>query len=161
MPDGVDFPPEVAVTAWVADPRIAVAADPFSLLVLTREQQGHTGVHDAWRVYHSDVNIANAKSALDVLVFFLQRYGMDVQIAGTTSKLFMYSRMPLAPGTSAVQVLGAKDGMRISSSQLMKIDTSTNPPVAEVAVVFAVNEGAIEDDLALHGVFLRSKPPKR
>ena len=137
------------MTAWVADSATASRDDPCSILVMTRDRSGERSVHEAWRVYHSDVDLSRARSAHDVFVAFLDRYGLDVQIAGVTRRLFTACRLPMAAsGNAGIRVLGDVDRRAVHSVEIMRLIPERAE--IEVTIAFAVDEKALRQDLAKH-----------
>lgn len=142
-------PSSDGMTAWVADSATASPDDPFSILVMTRDREGERSVHSAWRVYHGDVDLSRARSANDVFVAFLDRYGLDVQIAGETARLFTACRLPMAPaGNAAMKVMADVDRRHVHAVEIMRLI----PERAEidVTIAFAIDEKALRMDLARH-----------
>ena len=137
------------MTAWVADSATASPDDPFSILVMTRDRHGERSVHEAWRVYHRDVDLSRARSAHDVFVAFLDRYGLDVQIAGVTRRLFTACRLPMGPsGNAAMRVLGGVDQRKVHAVEIMRLAPERSE--IDVTIAFAIDEKALRDDLARH-----------
>ena len=139
------------MTAWVADSATASRDDPFSILVMTRDRNGERSVHEAWRVYHSDVDLSHARSAHDVFVAFLDRYGLDVQIAGVTRRLFTACRLPMAAsGNAGMKVLSDVERRAVHAVEILRLIPERSE--IDVTIAFAIDEKALRRDLARHAV---------
>ncbi|HEV8449483.1 MAG TPA: hypothetical protein VGQ44_21860 [Gemmatimonadaceae bacterium] len=137
------------VGVWVAAPMSLPRHDPSSLLVITRDRRGDRWVHDAWRVYHSDVDLRAARSAYDVLSAFLARYGLEVQLGNASRRLFLPCRVPMAATANAApRVLGALS--RPETRRLEIVRLVPERAEIEVTVAFAVDERSLRADIARH-----------
>lgn len=146
---GADISPSDRVTVWVANPLTSVPRDPSSLLVVTRDRRGDRWVHDAWRLYHSDVDLRRAQSARDVLTAFLDRYGLEVQIGALSRRLFLPCRLPMAAAANAsARVIGALSRPEIRRLEMLRLIPERAE--IEVGVAFAVDERSLRSDVARH-----------
>jgi len=78
--------------------------DTFSLLVFACRSMAHLDVIDAWRVYHSEVDLSHATTPLDVLKAFTEKYGYPITKAGldgVSQKFVLYARVPLRDTVTA------------------------------------------------------------
>ena len=146
---GADLVPSETVTAWVASPPMAVQRDPSVLLVVTRQRRAERRVHDAWRLYLSDIDLRQARSGSEVLSAFLDRYGLDVQLGTESRRLFLPRHVPMgADGNASARIAGADstDGARVL--EVFRL----NPERLEidVGVAFAVDEPFFRADVARH-----------
>jgi hypothetical protein len=141
------------VSVWVANPPMSSSRDPSSVLVVTRDQRGARWIHDAWRLYHSDLDLRHARTGCDVFATFLARYGLEVRIGDASRRLFLPCRLPMGRSANASpQVLGALARPETRGLQILRLVPERAE--IEVAIAFAVDEGAVRADLARH----RSSP---
>jgi hypothetical protein len=146
---GADFALAETVTAWVAHPPVASPRDPSSILVVARERNAERRVHDAWRIYHSDVDLSGARSGLEVLTAFLGRFGVDARIGDATRRLFLPSRVAMgAAGNSSMQCADAPPGGDIRPLEIVRLVPERLE--IEVTAAFAVDERALRSVLARH-----------
>jgi hypothetical protein len=146
---GAHTPPAEIVTAWVARPPVADPRDPSLLLVVTRDRRNDRRVHDAWRLYFSDIDLGRARSGFDVLEAFLERYGFAVQLGAESRRLFLPSRVPMGPaGNAAVRIDGAEPRAGVRPLEVFRLVPERVE--IEVAIAFAVNEAALRTDLERH-----------
>jgi hypothetical protein len=146
---GVQDTPFDTVTVWVAGPPTSVRGDSSSLLVVTRDRRGDRWVHDAWRLYHCDVDLRCARSARDVLIAFLDRYGLEVQIGDASGRLFLPCRLPMAAVANAsARVIGALSRPETRRLEILRLIPERAE--IEVGVAFAVDERSLRADVARH-----------
>jgi hypothetical protein len=144
-----EVPPTENVTAWVATPPMPDRRDPSVLLVVTRQRRNDLRVHDAWRLYLSDMNLGRTRSACDVLSAFLDRYGLDVQLGTESRRLFLPCRVPMGPvGNASVRIAGADPRAGVHALEVVRLVPERLE--IEVGIAFAVNEPAMRADLARH-----------
>lgn len=146
---GADLIPAETVTAWVATPPMPVQRDPSVLLVVTRQRRADRRVHDAWRLYLSDLDLRQARSGADVLSAFLDRYGIDIQLGTESRRLFLPRRVPMGSAGNASVRIGASEGTeRARVLEVLRL----NPERLEidVGVAFAVDEHSFRSDVARH-----------
>jgi hypothetical protein len=146
---GAEFPVPETITAWVAHPPVASPRDPSSILVVARERNAERRIHDAWRIYHSDVDLSRARSGVDVLTLFLARFGVDAQIGDATRRLFLPSRIPMGRASnSSMQFGGAAVAADIRSLEIVRLVPERLE--IEVTAAFAIDERALRGVLARH-----------
>ena len=121
----------------------------MSILILSRDEYYDTVVYGAWRIYHSEVDLAAARSAPDVLDAFLAKYGVELQVNGSRARLIKYSRFEVDDSHPTLRVRSS-DGQRVRITQLMRFSPDAPPPHLAVAVAFAVDETLLAADLARH-----------
>ena len=63
----------------------------FVMLVAAKRDGFRLDVHQAWRIYASRVDIAGVERPVDWLRRFADRYGADVEIAGTKAHFFLFT----------------------------------------------------------------------
>jgi hypothetical protein len=146
---GADLAPSETVTAWVASPPMIARRDPSVLLVVTRQRRTERRVHDAWRLYLSDIDLRQARSGGDVLSAFLDRYGLDVQLGAESQRLFLPRRVSMgAEGNASVRIGGSEPAEGARVLEVFRL----NPERVEieVGVAFAVNEHSFRADVARH-----------
>ncbi len=157
---GAEVPPAEIVTVWVSVPPVIVPHDPSALLVVTRERRGDRRVHDAWRVYLSDVDVTRARSGLDVLTAFLERYGVDVQLGTESRRLFLPCRVPMGPvGNAAVRVGGAAPQAGVRTLEVFRLIPERVE--IEIGAAFGVCETMLSADLGRHHWQRGTRTPSR
>jgi hypothetical protein len=149
LTEGAEIRPSESIIAWVATPPMPNPRDPSVLLVVTRDRKNDRRVHDAWRLYLSDLNLGRARSARDVLAAFLDRYGLDVQLGIESRRLFLPCRLPMGPtGNASMRIAGAESCGGVHPLEVFRLVPERAE--IEVGIAFAVNESALRADLARH-----------
>jgi hypothetical protein len=144
-----DGPPSERVAVWVAAPPTWSPYDPSTLLVVTRDRRGDRWIYDAWRIYHADVDLRAARSAVDVFSAFLARYGLEVQLGNESRRLFLPGRIPMAATSNATpRVIGELS--RPETRRLEIVRLVPERAEIEVTVAFAVDERSLREGVARH-----------
>ncbi len=106
-------------------------------------------MHDAWRVYHSDVDLGRVRSARDVLVAFLDRYGLDLRLGLEGRRLFTGGEVPMgSTANTRAQVVHAPEGAVVRTLEMLRLVPERAS--IEVTIAFAINETVLRRDLARH-----------
>lgn len=146
---GADVRPSESVRVWVASSPIPRPPDPSTVLVVTRDSRSERRVHDAWRLYSSDVELSGARCGYDVLTAFLDRYGVDVQLGDQSRRLFRRCRIQMGPvANAAVRVDDAEVGFGVRALEVFRLIPERTE--IDVDVAFAVDERRLRADLARH-----------
>lgn len=144
---GANLMASQSVRAWVASPATSETHEPSLVLVVTRDTREERRVHDAWRLYLSDVELSGARSAYDVLKAFLERYGLDVQLGTQSRRFFPPCRIPIGPaGNTSLHIQGAEPGFGVRTLEVFRFVPERAE--IEVGVAFAIDERRLRADLA-------------
>jgi hypothetical protein len=113
-------------------------------------------VGEAWRIFHSDVDLSKAKTPLDVLKSLVSKYGFEIQVGESRGAFFWHERVPILPNTRS-------EFLKIPKLPNTDFSVTWSPgPVVdntlEITYAFGINNTAYEVDLAKHGI--RTKPIK-
>jgi hypothetical protein len=122
----------------------------YSLLVFCTRVGYVQEVADAWRIYHSDVDLSKAKTPLDVLKALVRKYGFEIQVGERKGAFFWHERVPISPDTQT-------DFIKIPNEPNVDFAVTFSPgPVVdntlEVTYAFAINYRAYDADLVNHGI---------
>ncbi len=137
----------VTETASVWYAGLPAAPRASSILIVTRGRADEQRVHDAWRVYHGDVDLSRVRSARDALAALLGRYGLEMRLGLETKRLFTAGTVPMgATANTQAQVLNVPETAVVRTLEMLRLV----PEAAriEVTVAFAINETALRRDLA-------------
>jgi hypothetical protein len=86
----------------------------FVMLVAAKRDGFRLDVHQAWRIYASRVDIAGVERPVDWLRRFADRYGADVEIAGTKAHFFLFTSGRVPKSVTLVPTGGKKRPIMIS-----------------------------------------------
>ena len=111
-------------------------------------------------IFHSDVDLSRAKTPLDVLKAFIDKYGVEVQVGEKTGKFFWHEKVPLAPN-QITNFFGfpAPDPM-IDMSACVEPGGIIDG-VLQIVYAFGVNHTSYDADLLKHGIRLKPTREKR
>jgi hypothetical protein len=127
--------------------------DTFSLLVFACRSKAHLEVIDAWRLYHSEVDLSEATTALAVLKAFTEKYGKP--IAKNGGKFVLYSEWPLS--TTVIENKPIRDYFFVSQGS--GVDTKIerrywfareDRNVLQIAFAFVLRMDKYRSDLEMH-----------
>jgi len=125
----------------------------FSLLVMTQREGDTQSVETAWRVYHADVDLSQARSPLEVLRAFTEVYGMEFQVGDSPfAKFFLYSTVPWDDKTDTTFIggRGPMENRIFEQHVIVRVDKSSRLIV--VSLAYAIDIGRYTNDLRRHGV---------
>jgi hypothetical protein len=124
----------------------------YTLLVQAKRQKAELQISNAWRVYHADVKMEGVVTPLDVLLRFLDRFGVHVT-AGQSGRalLHLHVRIPVSEGrfqAFAIRESGLRPHSKVVGGGLVRVHSSGE--FAEAALVYAVNLTEYEEAVARH-----------
>ncbi len=124
-------------------------SDPFTILVQAQRNGATLGVNKAYKIYHSDVDLDDALSPLEVLLAFIDKYGVNITVGDETSKFVMYKSIPRT-GEDEINVFSfptnLEQGTKLASGFHFKLTEST----IDVAVGYMINETKYLANLKKH-----------
>lgn len=131
----------------------------YSLLVFCTRIGYKQQVGDAWQIFHSDVNITQAKTPLDVLRILVRKYGFEFKLGEKTGSFFWHERVqikdPSKPNTFLEIPKRPSVDMAVTWSP-GRIEKN----VLEVTYAFGINNTAYEADLREHGIIVKHSAPQ-
>jgi hypothetical protein len=148
-----DFP---AISVYAKHHGTSHSTDRFTLLVPTLRRGATQIVSAAWRVYHSDVDLADAHEPLDVLRAFVGTYGINFRVGNSPlRKFFFYEAFPLMPGGQRTDItrIEAANPLDVASMSFLRVSSLG---VIEVAIAYVIDRPPYINDLRKHGVQFRS-----
>ena len=114
---------------YLKTPPVRRSADSFSLMVLSMRKGAVQTVLNAWRVYHSDVNLSPPRRPLDVMIAFADRYGLPITVGSKTEKFILYEKFPVKGILS--EVIKGPSGVKLSLNQLtQRIQFTVDPDIS-------------------------------
>jgi hypothetical protein len=124
----------------------------YTLLVFCKRVGYLQKIHHAWHVFHSDLDLSNARSALDILKIFIDRYGIALTISEEHNKLFFYTRIPLETAEETeTKPIRLQKGVPIGSLSL-EFGASSDGTEVLIYWMFGVNYKQYDEVLLRHGV---------
>ncbi|TXG94650.1 MAG: hypothetical protein E6R09_16970 [Rhodocyclaceae bacterium] len=122
-------------------------SDPYSLLVDTHRVADEVRVIYAFRVFHSDIDMSDISTPLDLLKAFTERFGEDVVFEDEVAKLFLYRALPVGSNDWKVRLPHSSKPTDFRASQRLMASG-----VTEVAIAYAVGLTEYVASLRGHGV---------
>jgi hypothetical protein len=124
-------------------------------MLVTARRHGYTlTATSAWSVYHSDVNVVNARTPLDVLQAFVETYGVPFRVGNSVPKKFYhYEVIPLADGQQGTDIFSLPPGAKQVEGEMVFRVTPLR--VAEVRAAYTIDIPRYVADLQRHGVNAR------
>lgn len=123
--------------------------DPFSLLVQALRDGAKLNVQHAFKIYHSDLDFDTRQEPLDLLLAFVDKYGLRITVGDETGKFVMYKTVPHhgSPISSNFFNFHADDEPTAFRSGFhIKLTENT----IEIAVGYVINETKYLSDLEKH-----------
>jgi len=133
-------------------------SNTYSLLVFCHRVGYVQRVGEAWRIFPSDVDLTTAKSPLDVLKAFVNKYGIEIQVGNKKGLFFWHEHITLGPDKEYNVVQFNRPDPNTDMSTTFEVGKVTDN-MLEVLYAFGINHTAYDADLIKHGV--RIKPSKQ
>ncbi|MCX5890871.1 MAG: hypothetical protein NTY36_15705 [Deltaproteobacteria bacterium] len=150
-----------SVSIYLKTPTSQKSAEIYSILVLSNRTGSTQNVVDAWPIYHSDVEIFNCQSALEVLKVFIDKYGIKFEFASKKTKFIFYDKISLSKDElddllkHKRDIRGIlrydRDNYKYSRMDFM-FRFEEEPPSLSVAIAFIINIEKLVNDLNKHGL---------
>jgi hypothetical protein len=121
--------------------------DPFTILVQAERAGATVKVQHAFKVYDSDVNLDYVREPLDLLLVFIEKYGVQITVGDETGKFVMYKSIPHDVQKQGINFFQAHTGNADFRSGFHVMFTRNT---VEVAVGYVINETAYLADLKRH-----------
>ena len=125
-------------------------SDPFDILVQTKRTGSTLEVNKAFKIYHSNVDLVGSLTPLDILLAFVNEYGVNITVGDETSKFFLHKSIPRANSLDGTNFLSIpenfENGASLSSGFHVKVTEST----IDVAVGYMINDTKYLADLEKH-----------
>lgn len=152
-PDGVEhlLPEQFGITGdavslYYVEWETVKSGETSFLLILTRRKGYKQTVADVIRFFESDVP-TQAKTPLELLKAFVERYGVVQQIGDRAAKFFLYEVIPFfGKPANFLQFPAQSEGAVTLTRCFVKFSQNT----AEVAIAFTINEREYLADLRKH-----------
>jgi len=124
----------------------------FALLVIG-QKSGHTiFVVNAWRFYHSRLDLESARNPLDYLMMFVELYGIPITIGLETGKFFLYEKIETHKGTRMDEIIKIPKDDSGGGFVCYVFQKSSIEQLYELALVFVIDRIRYVSDLRKHGV---------
>lgn len=155
-PKGHELEDNKALSLYIKTYKLRKKEDVYTLVVLSNREGYKQILLDAWRVYHSDVDLTKTKTPLDVLRAFVSEYGFTIRVGDKTSKMFLYEEVQVEKGKK--------------TSDLMQVETPNKeagqaswlsegiPGGVRLVIALSINQEKYRADLIRHGVRLPEWP---
>jgi hypothetical protein len=123
--------------------------DPFSILVQALRDGAKLIVQHAFKIYHSDLDFDKEQEPLDLLLKFVDKYGLRITVGDETGKFVMYKSVPHygSPISGNFFDFNADDEPTAFRSGF-HIKATEN--TIEIAVGYVINETKYLGDLEKH-----------
>ena len=145
---GVFGPTDNAISLFVKE--YDNQPDPFTILVQAKRNGSTLTVQRAFKIYHSDVDLSEATTPLEVLLAFVDTYGVEITVGDETRKFIMYKSIPRGDPPKDVNffsVPGRFDsGTKLNSGFHFMVTENT----IEIAVGYMINETKYLADMKKH-----------
>ncbi len=118
-------------------------------LIVVAQRQGFVQlIQEAWILYHVDVDITQAKTPLDMLKLFVQKYGENMMVAGKEGSFFWEEKIPIVFGKPS-------DIMRIPNTDkhndwIACTQIKENDGFVEIGHAYSINLTKYKADLRKH-----------
>jgi hypothetical protein len=134
-------------------------SNTYSLLVFCHRSGYVQKVGEAWRIFPSDVDTSTAKSPLDVLKAFVNKYGLEIEVGDRKGLFFWHEHVARSQGSNSETNLIRfnKIDPTIDMSTTFEVGKLDSTGI-EIFYAFSINHTAYDADLAKHG--FRIKPSK-
>ncbi len=151
------------ISLYLKTPIYQKSNDIYSILVLTDRLGATQSILDAWRIYHSDVNISSCQSAIDVLKAFIDKYCIEFDFLSIhKTKFILYEKIAISnEKASELLSLGhepfklikynRKEGCVYNARFLFGI-MKGEFSFFEVAIALVLDINKFTNDLKRHGV---------
>jgi hypothetical protein len=125
-------------------------SDPFTILVQTKRTGSTLEVNKAFKIYYSDVDLVHSLTPLDVLLAFVNEYGVNITVGDETARFVLHKSIPRGDSQQGIDVFSVpgkfESGTNLSSGFHFKMTEST----FEVAVGYMINDTKYLADLEKH-----------
>ena len=121
--------------------------DPFTSLVQAERAGATLKVQHAFKIYDSDVDLDHAREPLDILLAFIEKYGMKITVGDETGKFVMYKSIPHDVRKRGMNFFEAHTGAADFRSAFHVMFTHNT---VEIAVGYVINETTYLADLKRH-----------
>ena len=127
--------------------------DPHSLLILADRAKDVLTIHQGWLIFHSDVDVSNTKTPVDLLRAFVAQYGVEIMVAGRPEGKFLLYRSfdHIRPNTQ-FELLRPHTPPSTPLDSNFSFRHSTVDAKIEVALAFSIDVLKYAADLRKHGI---------
>jgi hypothetical protein len=133
-------------------------SNTYSLLVFCHRSGYIQKVGEAWRIFPADVDTSTAKSPLDVLKAFVNKYGLEFQLGDRKGLFFWHEHIARPQGSSQANLVTfSRLDPTINMSTTFEVGKLDSTGI-EILYAFSINHSAYDADLVKHGIKIR--PPK-
>jgi hypothetical protein len=123
--------------------------DPFTILVQALRDGTKLTVQHAFKIYHSDLDFDKRQEPLDLLLAFVDKYGLRITVGDETGNFVMYKRVPhhgLPISTNFFNFHADNEPTAFRSGFHIKVTENT----IEIAIGYVINETKYLTDLKKH-----------
>jgi len=121
--------------------------DPFTILVQAERAGATLQVNHAFKIYDSDVDLDHAREPLEVLLAFIEKYGVHITVGDETGKFVLYKSIPHDVRKRGMNFFQAHSGNAAFRSGFHVMFTDNT---VEIAVGYVINETTYLADLKRH-----------
>jgi hypothetical protein len=107
-------------------------------------------VDRAFKIYHSEVDLDDALDPLEVLLAFIDKYGVDITVGDETGKFVMYKSIPLGNPPKDVNFFSVPGAVESGTNLRSGFHFKATENTLEVAVGYMINETKYLADLEKH-----------
>ena len=124
--------------------------DPFTILVQALREGAKLTVQHAFKIYHSDLYFDKRQEPLDLLLAFVDKYGLRITVGDETGKFVMYKRVlhQGSPLRTKFFNFHADDEQPTAYRSGFHVKFTEN--TTEVAIGYVINETKYLTDLKKH-----------
>jgi hypothetical protein len=125
----------------------------WDLVFAMREKRTMTAL-SGWRIYRSELAEefdVDGATPLDLLMAFVERYGLPVSVSGMTERKFiLYKRIPVGEGEDPKKILRIQAPEGIDFEQHMLVRVNDSPRSIDVSVAFMIDVTSYKESLDRH-----------
>ena len=133
--------------------QISPGQDSYTLLVIGMREGSVINVAAAWRIYHLEVNLSNARSPMDYLQAFVEVYGLEFQVGDQYGKFITDIFVPKNLLSGNTEFLRDKALQKVTATfRFFRRTEGLIRQGVEVAVAFEIDISKYRGDLIKHGV---------
>lgn len=132
--------------------------DSYTYLVLAFRKGSIQNITVVFKVYHSDVEISNETSPLEMLKKLISVYGYDLECNDRISKFFYHERIKGSNGNNDIKAFSLKANQdqthfkgKIMNNFMCRTIDVDGENYLEIAMLFSLDLTLYENDLAQHG----------
>jgi hypothetical protein len=126
----------------------------YTLLVSAQRKGFVQHISEAWKIYHSEVDLSHAELPEEVLRAFVDRFGLEISIANKVGKFFWNETHPLKQQgeTDLIKIMETPIPKFVTFVQFLPTENSIR-----ISHAYAVNLDKYWDSLRSHGMLIEKR----